>query len=42
MSEGNQTCERLSLDATAYLDWLQWTFWDFPSYALSSISRKNA
>ena len=31
---GNSTCDRLTAQISGYLDWLQWTFWDLPHYAL--------
>ncbi len=39
VSGGNRTCADLGEKTAAYLDWLQWTFWDLPHFALAlSIS----
>jgi SAM-dependent methyltransferase len=35
LSGGNRTCADLGEKVTSYLDWLQWTFWDLPHFALA-------
>ena len=35
ISEGNDLSRQLGSKAAAYLDWLQWTFWDLPHFAVA-------
>jgi SAM-dependent methyltransferase len=34
VSGGDPSCAQLGAKVTEYLEWLQWTFWDLPYYAL--------
>jgi SAM-dependent methyltransferase len=35
ISGDNPTCNEVTLKTAEYLDWLQWSFWDLPYYALA-------
>ncbi|HBY93051.1 MAG: methyltransferase domain-containing protein [Ardenticatenaceae bacterium] len=35
ISAGNKICEQLAEQASEYVDWLQWTFWDLPYFAVA-------
>jgi 2-polyprenyl-3-methyl-5-hydroxy-6-metoxy-1,4-benzoquinol methylase len=35
-SSGDPNCNEMGVRIAEYLEWLQWTFWDLPYYALSS------
>jgi SAM-dependent methyltransferase len=35
ISGGNAVCRDLGRKAASYLDWLQWTFWDLPHFAVA-------
>ncbi|HKE29630.1 MAG TPA: methyltransferase domain-containing protein [Bryobacteraceae bacterium] len=35
ISAGNEVCRDLGAKAASYLDWLQWTFWDLPHFAVA-------
>lgn len=35
ISGGNEVCRQLGSKTAAYLDWLQWTFWDLPHFAVA-------
>jgi 2-polyprenyl-3-methyl-5-hydroxy-6-metoxy-1,4-benzoquinol methylase len=35
ISGDNATCNEIARKTTEYLDWLQWSFWDLPYYALA-------
>lgn len=35
ISGGNSVCEQLAEQAAQYVEWLQWTFWDLPYFAVA-------
>src|SRR5262245_36878452 len=35
VSGGSAICADLTRQAAEYIDWLQWTFWDLPHFALA-------
>src|SRR5262245_43053400 len=35
ISGGNRVCEELIAHASEYIDWLQWSLWDLPYFAVA-------